>query len=108
MVAGINQGGSLLVAEPVHGTPKHLENKGIANPIAAMRAAAMIVQRLAPTFGIDYFFEKAIQQVLMEGKVLTPDLGGHSLGKDIGELVITRFVALLQLGMEHEVVFRDG
>ena len=44
MVAGINLGGNLLVAEPVHGTPKHLENKGIANPIAAMRAAAMIVQ----------------------------------------------------------------
>ena len=44
MVAGINQGGNLLVAEPVHGTPKHLEGKGVANPIAAMRAAAMIVQ----------------------------------------------------------------
>lgn len=108
MVAGINQGGNLLVAEPVHGTPKHLEGKGIANPIATMRAAAMIVQRLAPTFDVEYYFENAIKQVLMEGKILTPDLGGHSTTEEVGKLMMTRFVALLQLGTEQEGVFRDG
>ena len=37
MVHGINLGDDHVMAEPIHGTPAHLEGKDIANPLAAMR-----------------------------------------------------------------------
>jgi len=109
MVAGLNEGGGLLLAEPVHGTPKHLEGSERVNPIATMRAAILIAQRLAPTLGLEYFLEKAIEQTLMEGQKLTPDIGGRSTTRELGEAVMARFEALLAMGTEEgDSVFRDG
>ena len=33
------------------------------------------IQRLAPSMALEYYFENAVKQVLMEGKCVTPDLG---------------------------------
>jgi homoisocitrate dehydrogenase len=109
MVAAMNEGGNLLVAEPVHGTPSHLEGTRKANPIATMRAAILIAQRLAPSIGIEYFFEKAVEQVLLEGHHITPDLGGKETTGDLGASIVERFSALLDLDNEEaESIFRDG
>jgi len=109
VVAATNEGGSLLLAEPVHGTPAHLEGKGIANPIASMRAAVLLADRLAPSMALEYYFENAVKQVLMEGKFVTPDLGGRSTTNEFGAHIIQRFEGLLDVAnAESDEVFRDG
>ena len=109
MVAAMNEGGTLMLAEPVHGTPPHLEGTKKSNPIATMRAAVLIAQGLAPTLGVDYYFEKALEQILREGTSITPDLGGTGTTDELGSALIERFAALMDLGSEEtEHVFRDG
>jgi tartrate dehydrogenase/decarboxylase/D-malate dehydrogenase len=61
--------------EPVHGSAPDIAGQGIANPIGAIWAGAMMLQHL----GYDAAHAtimSAIEQVLREGKVLTRDMGG--------------------------------
>jgi tartrate dehydrogenase/decarboxylase / D-malate dehydrogenase len=61
--------------EPIHGSAPDIAGKGIANPIGAIWAGAMMLDHLGrPEAGAQIV--RAIEQVLADGKVKTPDLGG--------------------------------
>lgn len=83
-------------AEPVHGSAPDIEGKNIANPIATIRAAAMLIQRLheqepAAQFGaVAKAMEMACQQVLSNPATRTPDLGGKSTTKQVTDAVIEK------------------
>ncbi len=73
----------------VHGSAPDIEGKGIANPLASIRSAALMLRRLGYTKGADRL-DTAVNQVIREGRVLTPDLGGRSTTKAVVEAVLKK------------------
>lgn len=86
LVAGANAGGGVLIAEPVHGSAPDLAGTGRANPIAACRAAAMLLEALGRT-GPATAIERAVQAVLAAGPH-TPDLQGRATTAAVGDAVL--------------------
>ena len=81
-----NIGDTMGVFEPIHGTAPKYADKNVVNPIAAIMAGKMMFDFLGEkktAAGI----EKAIVDVLTEGKVRTYDLGGKSSTTDVGEAI---------------------
>lgn len=71
----------------VHGSAPDIEGKGIANPIASIRSAALMLRHLGYIKGADRL-DTAVDQVIREGKVLTPDLKGTSTTNEVLEAVL--------------------
>jgi tartrate dehydrogenase/decarboxylase/D-malate dehydrogenase len=63
--------------EPIHGSAPDIAGKGIANPIAAIWAGAMMLDHLGQRASHDRILA-AIERVLSDERVKTPDLGGRS------------------------------
>jgi 3-isopropylmalate dehydrogenase len=75
--------------EPIHGSaPKHA-GKNRANPIAAILAGQMLLENLGEQEAAD-IVEKAVADVLAEGKIRTYDLGGKSSTSEVGDAVASR------------------
>ncbi|KEP52579.1 homoisocitrate dehydrogenase [Rhizoctonia solani 123E] len=77
------------MGEPVHGSAPDIAGKGIANPIAAIRSAAMLLSHLghhAPAQRIN----NAVDEVLREGQFLTPDLGGKSTTAEVTNAILKK------------------
>ena len=75
--------------EPVHGSAPDIAGKGIANPLAAIVSAAMMLDHL----GLPAAAQKmnaAIESVLAEEKIRTPDLGGTSSTSEVASAVLAR------------------
>ncbi len=72
--------------EPIHGSAPDIAGKGVANPIAAIWAGAMMLDHLGHRDLHDRIVS-AIETVLAEGKVRTPDLGGTAMMKDVAEAI---------------------
>jgi len=74
------------VFEPVHGTAPKYADKNVVNPIAAIMAARMMFDYLGEkTVGAQ--IEKAVTDVLVEGKVRTYDLAGSSSSTQVAEAI---------------------
>ena len=91
--------------EPIHGSAPDIAGKGIANPVAAILAAAMLLRHLGSTPAVGTVgagasdptttsaahaadaIERAVAQVLREGRVCTPDLGGSAITAEVGDAV---------------------
>ena len=81
-----NIGDEMAVFEPIHGTAPKYADKNVVNPIAAIMAARMMLDYLGEkTTGSRV--EKAITDVLVEGKVRTYDLGGTSSTTQVAEAI---------------------
>jgi tartrate dehydrogenase/decarboxylase/D-malate dehydrogenase len=75
--------------EPVHGSAPDIAGKGIANPLAAMVSAAMMLDHLGLSAAAQKM-DAAIVGVLAEEKVRTPDLGGTSSTSEVAAAVLAR------------------
>jgi 3-isopropylmalate dehydrogenase len=84
-----NVGEELCVFEPVHGSAPDIAGKGIANPVATILSAAMMLEWLGEKEAADRV-EAAVLVVLEEGEVRTPDLGGSNTTEDMADAVIER------------------
>ena len=82
-----NIGDEHALFEPVHGSAPDIAGKNVANPIAALRSAAMLLDHLGDPEG-SHRIENAIQTVLSAG-ILTRDLGGSTGTREFGEAVLT-------------------
>jgi len=74
--------------EPVHGSAPDIAGRGIANPIAAVGCAALVLAYL----GFDHAAEDVnacISDSIREG-VTTPDLGGTATTRDVEEWMLAR------------------
>jgi len=76
-----NVGDDICIFEPVHGSAPDIAGKGIANPIACMLSAAMMLEWLGENEAAK-MIEDAVLKVLEEGKTLTPDLKGKANTKE--------------------------
>jgi tartrate dehydrogenase/decarboxylase/D-malate dehydrogenase len=63
--------------EPVHGSAPDIAGKGVANPIAQIWTGAMMMEHLGEAEAARAI-EAAIAEVLADGSVRTPDLGGQA------------------------------
>ncbi|CAO3677612.1 hypothetical protein G6F70_000217 [Rhizopus microsporus] len=87
VVPSANVGDSFVMGEPVHGSAPDIAGKGIANPIAAIRSAGMLLEHMGHTTQALKIYD-AVDAVLADGSVLTPDLGGKSSTNDVTEAVL--------------------
>ncbi len=75
--------------EPIHGSaPKHA-GKNVANPFATILAGQMMLEHLGEEGAADKV-ERAVIDVLKEGKIRTYDLGGKSSTSEVGDAVVAR------------------
>lgn len=77
--------------EPVHGSAPDIAGKGIANPIAAIRSAAMMLDWLGLTDAAAAI-DRAVGEAISSGAA-TPDLGGKLTTAQAGEAVAKRVAA---------------
>ncbi|KAI8810219.1 hypothetical protein BJ742DRAFT_867806 [Cladochytrium replicatum] len=86
VVAGANVGDNFVIGEPVHGSAPDIAGKGIANPIASIRSAALLLEYLSlPEESARIY--RAVDTVLNRG-LFTPDLGGTAKTTEVTQGVI--------------------
>jgi 3-isopropylmalate dehydrogenase len=74
--------------EPVHGSAPNIAGKGIANPLGAVLASAMMIEHLGWTADAGSL-RQAVRAALREDRV-TPDLGGKLGTRDLGDWLADR------------------
>jgi isocitrate dehydrogenase (NAD+) len=87
VVPGSNIGDEAAVFEAVHGSAPDIAGKGVANPLALIMTAEMMLNHMGET-AIAQKIRKGYDTVLTEGKSLTRDLGGSAGTDQFGDAVI--------------------
>ncbi len=75
--------------EPIHGSAPDIAGQGKANPLATVWSASQLLD----FFGHEDWGARlldCIEEVLVEGKVLTPDLGGNATTSQVGDEIIKK------------------
>jgi tartrate dehydrogenase/decarboxylase / D-malate dehydrogenase len=72
--------------EPIHGSAPDIAGKGIANPIGAIWAGALMVDHLGRRDMHDRMLA-AIERVVATGTIRTPDLGGKATMKEMAAAI---------------------
>ena len=73
--------------EPVHGSAPDIAGKGIANPMAAILSAALMLDFLGLTASAAAV-RNGVAKVLRSGSLKTPDLGGKGTTTEMGDAVV--------------------
>ena len=76
--------------EPVHGSAPDIAGKGIANPIAAIWTAALMLEHLGLAEEAARVM-RAIEATTAAG-IVTPDLGGTATTREVGDAVLAALV----------------
>jgi tartrate dehydrogenase/decarboxylase/D-malate dehydrogenase len=74
--------------EPIHGSAPDIAGKGIANPIGAIWAGALMLDHLGARAGHDAIVA-AIERVMGGSGPRTPDLGGRAGTRDVAQAILT-------------------
>jgi 3-isopropylmalate dehydrogenase len=87
------------VFQPTHGTAPDIAGKEVANPLAAILSAAMMLEWLGARHGdarasaAGRRIERAVADGLAAGELRTPDLGGEMSTSDVGVGVCGRMLS---------------
>ena len=87
LIPSANIGNDGALFEPVHGSAPDIAGKGIANPIAMMLSAVMMLKYLGENESVEKL-ENAILKLLTDAKVLTGDLGGNATTNEVTNEII--------------------
>ncbi len=93
VVPGANYGDEVAVFESVHGSAPDIAGKGIANPMATILSATMMLNYLKEEKA-SARIKAAIVLFLSEKKHLTPDLGGNSTTDEMVDGIIRKIMLL--------------
>lgn len=91
LAAGANLSPGNLVPgmfEPIHGSAPDIAGLHIANPLATILAASLLLQDLGEVSASEAI-EAAVDTLLTERLVMTPDLGGKNTTDELGKAVAT-------------------
>ncbi len=87
LVSGANIGKEVSIFEAVHGSAPDIAGMGIANPIALLNAACMMLIHIGKK-DIANKINIAVDKTLKSKKVLTKDLGGSASGEEFTDEII--------------------
>ena len=73
--------------EPVHGSAPDIAGKGIANPIGQIWSGAMMLEHLGQPDAAAAVLG-AIERVLAESPIRTPDIGGDATTRELGQAIV--------------------
>ena len=73
--------------EPVHGSAPDIAGKKLANPIACIWTAAMMLDHLGESEGAKLMVN-AIEKITAKGEILTRDLGGEANTQEVTQAII--------------------
>jgi len=80
--------------EPIHGSAPDIAGQNSSNPLAAIWSASQMMD----FFGYENYGSiilKAIEKLLLEDNLLTPDMGGTSTTEEVGDLVLEYVIELM-------------
>jgi methanogen homoisocitrate dehydrogenase len=86
LVPSANIGDHHALFEPVHGSAPDIAGKNIANPIAALRSGAMLLDYLGDAASAEKL-ERAVERMLSRG-VSTRDMGGTTGTREFGAALV--------------------
>jgi isocitrate dehydrogenase (NAD+) len=87
VVPGANIGARYAVFEAVHGSAPDIAGKGLANPMALLRSAALLLEHIGQR-GPARKIEQSVRRTLHAGVGLTRDLGGQGNTATLTEQLI--------------------
>jgi len=90
VVPGANLGDRCAIFEAVHGTAPDIAGKNLANPLAVVFSAIMLLRYVGQT-AVAARVERAVHRLLAGGRHLTRDLGGQATTNGVTD----RLIALL-------------
>ncbi len=93
VVPGANIGDDYAVFESVHGSAPDIAGKGIANPVATVLSANMMLRHIGESPAADRI-QAALTLFLADKSDLTPDLGGHAGTEQLVEGLIRKIELL--------------
>jgi len=92
VVPGANIGEKAAVFEAVHGSAPDIAGRNLANPLALIRSAVLMMQYLGED-AVAARIEGAITQVVSEKGMLTRDLGGNCTTTELTEALVAEIAA---------------
>ena len=75
--------------EPIHGSAPDIAGQGISNPMASVWA----ISQMLDFFGHEDWGKKvldAIEEVLVDGVYMTPDIGGNASTSQVGDAIVEK------------------
>lgn len=88
--------------QPSHGTAPTIAGQNVANPLATILSASMMLDWLgdrnddAACSTAGAIVEQAVAKVLAEGRVRTPDIGGTSSTIEVAQAVVSNLTAVAE------------
>jgi isocitrate dehydrogenase (NAD+) len=89
VVPGANIGKNYAIFEAVHGTAPDIAGKNIANPVAILLSSLMLLEHIGEA-QMAARIRLAIETVIAEERVLTPDLGGTATTTAMTDAIISK------------------
>ena len=89
MAPGANVGPKAAIFEAVHGSAPDIAGKGVANPLALLLAAGLMLDHVNRSDLADRL-RKAVLQTLQQDRVRTRDLGGTASTKVFATAITAR------------------
>jgi isocitrate dehydrogenase (NAD+) len=89
LAPGANIGDRYAVFEPVHGSAPDIAGRGVANPVATVLSAAMMLRHVGEEDAAERI-ERAVVRLLEDGGTLTPDMGGTATTGDVTQALVER------------------
>jgi isocitrate dehydrogenase (NAD+) len=96
VVAGANIGEREAVFEAVHGSAPDIAGQNVANPLALIRSALLMLGHLGKGEVVERI-RRALRHVVVERGILTRDLGGEATTSGFADAV----VAAIEAGVDH-------
>lgn len=87
------------VFQPCHGSAPDIAGQGVANPMAMILSAAMMLEWLGQQHGVPALdrdalrLRQAVEDVVTEAKVRTADMGGQATTAEVARAVLDRVLA---------------
>jgi isocitrate/isopropylmalate dehydrogenase len=76
--------------ESVHGSAPDIAGRGIANPTATIRSAALMLEHMGMSAEAQRL-DQAVARIYRDGKVLTPDQGGTAKTREMAQAVLAAY-----------------
>ena len=93
LAPGLSAGPERAMAQATHGSAPDIAGKGIANPYAMIMSGQMLLVWLGHKHGVPAalaaadLIERATENVIKSGRVLTVDLGGKANTREMGDAI---------------------